>query len=65
MGGLERAGVVGVGLDLHGDMADAEPVLQVCGRVLAEVRPAATIVIVSGLLTAEMRVEIAVTARVG
>ena len=47
------------------DRADAEPVLDVCGRVLAEVRPAATILIVVGLLRPEMRVEIAVTARVG
>jgi enamine deaminase RidA (YjgF/YER057c/UK114 family) len=46
------------------DRADAEAVLAVCGRVLAEVRPAATIV-VSGLLRPEMRVEIEVTARIG
>ena len=44
---------------------DAEPVLAVCGRVLAEVRPAATIVIVAGLLRPEMKVEIAVTAGAG
>ncbi|MGH1572996.1 RidA family protein [Methylobacterium sp. P31] len=47
------------------DRADAEAVLVICGRVLAEVRPAATIVIVSGLLRPEMRVEIEVTARIG
>jgi enamine deaminase RidA (YjgF/YER057c/UK114 family) len=47
------------------DRADAEPVLGVCGRVLAEVRPAATIVVVAGLLRPEMRVEIEVTARIG
>jgi len=46
------------------ERADAEPVLDVCGRVLADIRPAATIVIVSGLLRPEMRVEIAVTARI-
>lgn len=46
------------------DRADAEPVLEVCGRVLAAIRPSATIVIVSGLLRPEMRVEIAVTARI-
>ena len=44
---------------------DAEPVLAVCGRVLAHVRPAATIVIVAGLLRPEMKVEIAVTAGAG
>jgi enamine deaminase RidA (YjgF/YER057c/UK114 family) len=47
------------------DRNDAEPVLAVCGRVLAAVRPAATIVIVAGLLRPEMRVEIEVTARIG
>jgi enamine deaminase RidA (YjgF/YER057c/UK114 family) len=46
------------------DRADAEAVLSVCGRVLAEVRPAATIVVVAGLLRPEMRVEIEVTARI-
>ncbi|MGU3663714.1 RidA family protein [Methylobacterium sp. A49B] len=47
------------------DRGDAEAVLAVCGRVLADVRPAATIVIVAGLLRPEMRVEIEVTARIG
>lgn len=47
------------------DRADADAVLAVCGRVLADVRPAATIVIVAGLLRPEMRVEIEVTARIG
>ena len=47
------------------DRDDAEAVLAVCGRVLADVRPAATIVIVAGLLRPEMRVEIEVTARIG
>ena len=47
------------------DRADADAVLQVCGRLLAKVRPAATIVIVAGLLRPEMKVEIEVTARVG
>jgi enamine deaminase RidA (YjgF/YER057c/UK114 family) len=45
------------------DRADSEPVLAVCGRVLADIRPAATIVVVAGLLRPEMRVEIEVTAR--
>ena len=42
--------------------ADAEPVLEVCGKVLAEIRPAAAILIVSALLKPEMKVEIEVTA---
>ncbi|GJD51000.1 Putative aminoacrylate peracid reductase RutC [Methylobacterium crusticola] len=44
------------------DRADCEAVLAVCGRVLREVRPAATIVVVAGLLRPEMKVEIEVTA---
>ena len=44
--------------------AFAAAVLTVCGRVLADIRPAATIVVVSGLLRPEMRVEIEVTARI-
>lgn len=44
------------------DSADAVPVLEVCGAVLGEVRPAATIVTVAGLLRPEMKVEIEVTA---
>jgi enamine deaminase RidA (YjgF/YER057c/UK114 family) len=44
------------------DAADAEPVLRVCGEVLAEIRPASTMLIVAGLLRPEMKVEIEVTA---
>ena len=40
-----------------------EPVLTVCGEVFAEIRPAAGIYIVSGLLEPAMKVEIEVTAR--
>jgi enamine deaminase RidA (YjgF/YER057c/UK114 family) len=40
----------------------AEPVLQVCGEVLREIRPAATLLVVAGLLRPEMKVEIEVTA---
>ena len=39
-----------------------EPVLKVCGEVLQAIRPAAGIYVVSGLLKAEMKVEIEVTA---
>ena len=44
------------------DRTDAEAVLGICGRVLAKIRPAATVVIVAGLLRPEMKVEIEVTA---
>lgn len=44
------------------DRDHAEPVLRVCGEVLAEIRPAAAIYVVSGLLRPEMKVEIEVTA---
>jgi enamine deaminase RidA (YjgF/YER057c/UK114 family) len=46
------------------DRAYCEPVLNVCGDVLGDVRPAAGIYVVSGLLKPEMKVEIEVTARV-
>jgi len=41
---------------------DAERVLPICGEFLANIRPAATILIVAGLLKPEMKVEIEVTA---
>jgi enamine deaminase RidA (YjgF/YER057c/UK114 family) len=43
------------------DAAYAEPALTVCGEVLREIRPAATL-LVTGLLKPEMKVEIEVTA---
>lgn len=45
------------------DVADAEAVLAVCGEALGEIRPAATLLVVSALLKPEMRVEIEVTAK--
>ena len=45
------------------DPADAETVLKVCGEMFAEVRPAATLFVVAGLLRPEMKVEIEVTAK--
>lgn len=45
------------------DRAHCEPVLAVCGEVFGEIRPAAGIYVVSGLLKSEMKVEIEVTAR--
>jgi enamine deaminase RidA (YjgF/YER057c/UK114 family) len=45
------------------DRAFAEPVLEVCGGVLADIRPASSIYVVTGLLNADMKVEIEVTAK--
>lgn len=45
------------------DRSFCEPVLAVCGEVFRGVRPAAGIYVVAGLLKAEMKVEIEVTAR--
>jgi enamine deaminase RidA (YjgF/YER057c/UK114 family) len=45
------------------DRAFCEPVLAVCGEVFGQIRPAAGIYVVSGLLKPEMKVEIEVTAR--
>jgi enamine deaminase RidA (YjgF/YER057c/UK114 family) len=44
------------------DRADAERVLPICGEFLANIRPAATLLIVAGLLKPEMKVEIEITA---
>ena len=46
------------------DAADADAVLAVCGeRLGGDIRPAATLLVVAGLLKPEMRVEIEVTAK--
>ena len=45
------------------DAADADAVLAVCGQRLGDIRPAATLLVVAGLLKPEMRVEIEVTAK--
>jgi enamine deaminase RidA (YjgF/YER057c/UK114 family) len=45
------------------DRAFCEPVLAVCGEVFGQIRPAAGIYVVLGLLKPEMKVEIEVTAR--
>jgi enamine deaminase RidA (YjgF/YER057c/UK114 family) len=47
------------------DAADADAVLAVCGEKLGDIRPAATLLVVAGLLKPEMRVEIEVTAKRG
>jgi enamine deaminase RidA (YjgF/YER057c/UK114 family) len=46
------------------DRTYCEPVLGVCGEVFGDIRPAAGIYVVAGLLRPEMKVEIEVTARV-
>lgn len=45
------------------DRSYCEPVLSVCGEVFGDIRPAAAIYVVTGLLKPEMKVEIEVTAR--
>ena len=45
------------------DVRDADAVFSVCGEVLGDIRPAATMVVVAGLLKPEMTVEIEVTAK--
>jgi len=45
------------------DHADADRVLLICGEFLADIRPAATLLVVAGLYKPEMKVEIEVTAR--
>jgi enamine deaminase RidA (YjgF/YER057c/UK114 family) len=45
------------------DRADAQTVLAVCGEAFRDIRPAAAILVVSGLLEPEMKVEIEVTAK--
>ncbi len=47
------------------DAAYCEAVLRVQGEVFGAIRPAATIVVVSGLLKSEMKVEIEADARLG
>lgn len=46
------------------DMADYDAVVEVLGSAFAQIRPAATM-IVCGLTTPEMKIEIEVTARIG
>jgi len=45
------------------DVRDADAHFAVCGEVLGNIRPAATLLVVAGLLKPEMRVEIEVTAK--
>ena len=45
------------------DVKDADAHLAVCGEVLGEIRPAATLLVVAALLKPEMKIEIEVTAK--
>ena len=45
------------------DAKDCDTVLAVCGEVLGDIRPAATILVVVALYKPEMKVEIEVTAK--
>jgi len=45
------------------DLADADAHFAVCGEVLGDIRPAATLLVVAGLLKGEMKIEIEVTAK--
>ena len=45
------------------DASSADAVLAVCGETLGDIRPAATILVVAGLLKPEMKIEIEVTAK--
>ena len=45
------------------DVKDADAHFAVCGEVLGDIRPAATLLVVAGLYKPEMKVEIEVTAK--
>ena len=45
------------------DAKDADAHFAVCGEVLGDIRPAATILVVAGLYKPEMKIEIEVTAK--
>jgi enamine deaminase RidA (YjgF/YER057c/UK114 family) len=45
------------------DARDADEHFAVCGEVLGEIRPAATLLVVAGLYRPEMKIEIEVTAK--
>jgi enamine deaminase RidA (YjgF/YER057c/UK114 family) len=45
------------------DPKDADAHLAVCGEVLGDIRPAATLLVVAGLYKPEMKIEVEVTAR--
>jgi enamine deaminase RidA (YjgF/YER057c/UK114 family) len=61
-GGFAMADVVRATYYLT-DINDADAHFAVCGEVLGEIRPAATLLVVAALLKPEMKVEIEVTAK--
>jgi enamine deaminase RidA (YjgF/YER057c/UK114 family) len=61
-GGFATADIVRVTYYIT-DAKDIDAHFAVCGGVLGEIRPAATIVVVAGLYKPEMKIEIEATAR--
>lgn len=61
-GGFAMANIVRATYYLT-DAGDADALIAVCGEVLGDIRPAATLLVVAGLYKPEMKVEIEVTAR--
>jgi enamine deaminase RidA (YjgF/YER057c/UK114 family) len=61
-GGFEMADIVRATYYLT-DVNDADAHFAVCGEVLGDIRPAATLLVVAGLYKPEMKVEIEVTAK--
>src|SRR3954462_8656480 len=45
------------------DVKDADALFAVCGEILGDIRPAATLVVVTALYKPEMKIEIEVTAK--
>ena len=60
--GFEMADIVRVNYFIT-DAKDADAHFAVCGEVLGDIRPAATLVVVTALLKPEMKVEIEATAK--
>ena len=60
---LKEAGFVVRATYYITDVKDADAHLSVCGEILGEIRPAATILVVTSLLKPEMKVEVEVTAK--
>ena len=61
-GGLAMADIVRATYYVT-DAGDADAVFAVCGEKLGDIRPAATLLVVAGLLKPEMKIEIEVTAK--
>jgi enamine deaminase RidA (YjgF/YER057c/UK114 family) len=62
VGGFAMADIVRVTYYVT-DASDADAHFAVCGEVFGEIRPAATLLVVSALLKPEMKVEVEVTAK--